>query len=136
MNVQIIGITEQLKQVIEGEGMQVSFLEDEVQALNVAEQIQPAVILLDYNLRKLDTHRYIQLLLKVSCNSKIVVIADELSDNEILACLMVGAKGYQNIKQLNEYVVKMVKVIDAGEAWITRRMVSKLLDVIVDNGPA
>ncbi len=45
----------------------------------------------------------------------------------LLPPLMVGAKGYQNIKQVNEYAVKIVKVIDADEAWITRRMVEKLL---------
>ncbi len=133
INVQVIGVTAQLKQALERDNIQVSFLEDEVQALNTVEETQPAVILLNYNVRKVETESYIKLLLKMSCASKIVIVADdELNDTEILACLMAGAKGYQNTSQLNDYVVKMVKVIEAGEAWITRRLVAKLLNILID----
>jgi len=131
INVQVIGISEQIKQVLEKEEVSVSFYDDEVQALNAVEKMQPSVILLNYSVRSLDTESYIKLLLNVSKNSKIVVIADDLSDENILICLIAGARGYQEIKQLNRYLVKMIKVIDAGEAWITRRMVAKLLDVLI-----
>jgi len=131
INVQVIGISEQIKQVLESEGLCVSFYDDEVQALNAVEQAQPSVILLNYDVRGLETENYIKLLLNVSKNSKIVVLADELGDEGVLVCLIAGAKGYQEINQLNNYLVKIIKVIDAGEAWITRRMVAKLLDVLI-----
>jgi len=128
IKVQLIGITEQLKQTFDGQDMQISFLDDEVHALNAVEQIQPAVILLNYQLQESETRSYIKALLKMSSNSKIVVIAKGLTDNEILACLVAGAKGYQDMKSLDQYMIKMIKVIDAGEAWVSRRMVAKLLD--------
>ncbi len=131
INLQIIGNIEQLKPLFGKEDMQVCFLEDEVQALNTVEQKKPAVILLDYKLRKVETASYIKLLLKASSESKIIVIANDLNDNDVLAFLIAGARGYQNLKQLNKYAVKMVKVINTGEAWVTRRMVAKLLDVLV-----
>jgi DNA-binding NarL/FixJ family response regulator len=131
ISVQIIGIAQQLKQVVTDEGMCVSFFDDEVKALNAVEKTKPSVILLEYGLRKAETDDYIKLLLNVSTESKVVVIADELNEEDIFACLIAGARGYQNINGLSEYAVKMIKVVDAGEAWITRRMVAKLLDALM-----
>ncbi len=131
INVQVIGISEHTNKVITSEDTHIAFLEDEVQALNAVEKIKPSVILLDYNLRQTETNEYIKLLLGVSKDSKIVVIAEQLKDEAIFACLIAGAKGYQNIQQLSDYSEKMINVIDKGEAWITRRMVAKLLDVLL-----
>ncbi len=131
INVQVIGTTKQLKQIVTSREKHSSFLDDEIRALDSVEKTKPSVILLDYNLRNAETSEYIKLLLNVSKKSKIVVIADGLRDKEIFACLIAGAKGYQEINTLSDYIVKMVKVIDAGEAWITRRMVAKLLDVLI-----
>ena len=131
INVQIIGIAGQIKQVFEKNEVNLSFFDDEVQALNATEKNQPSVIFLDYDLRQLGTHSYIKLLLRASRESKIIVVADELSDDGILNCLTAGARGYQNKNKLNEYILKMIRVVDAGEAWITRSMVVILLDTLV-----
>jgi len=103
---------------------------DEVQALNSVEKMQPSVVILNYELRKEQTLDYIKLILNASSGSKIVVIADELSEEKILDCLIAGAKGYQSFKQLDEHINKLIKVVDAGGAWVTRRMVAKLLNKI------
>jgi len=131
INTYIIGSIEQLKQEFKGENMMVSYFEDEVLAFNAIEETKPSVVLVDYALRKAETDSYIKLLLAVSKESKIIVIANELNDDEILNCLIAGAKGYQNTAQLKDLVVKMITVVDAGEAWLTRRTVAKLLNIIV-----
>ncbi len=131
INVQVIGNTEKIRQTVAGDEMCLSCLEDEVQALNAAEKARPSIILLDYNLRKAETDDYIGLLLNVSADSKIIVIVDGVNEEQIFACLVAGAKGYQNINRLNEYAIKMIKVVDAGEAWVARRMVAKLLNALV-----
>ena len=131
INVQVIGFSEQIKPLIEDKEIRVSYLEDEVQALNTTEKTKPSVILLNYKLRKAETDNYIKLLLAVSQESKIIVVADGLDEKNILLCLMAGARGYQNENRLNDYVVKMIKVVNAGEAWITRRLVTTLLNVLM-----
>lgn len=131
ISVQIIGCIEQIKQELKDENIAVSYLEDEVLALNTVEKTKPSVVLLDYALRKEETADYIKLLLKISKESKIIVIANKLNDDEVLNCLIAGAKGYQNSTELNDYVLKMITVINAGEAWVSRRMVAKLLTVLV-----
>ncbi len=131
IRLQIIDSINQIQAALVDSDYDISLYNDEVQALNALEKQQASVILLNYALRKDATADYIKLILNISANSKIVVIADQLIEQEIVNCLLAGAKGYQDIKQLEDYASKLVKVIDAGEAWITRRMVAILLDGLV-----
>ena len=132
INVQVIDNTDQIKLAFNAE-VNVLCYKDEVQALNAVEESQSSVILLNYEVRKEQTADYIALIGKANLDSKIIVIADELSEEKIIKCLTAGAKGYQETKQLETYVDKLIKVVDAGEAWITRRMVAVLLDSLIKN---
>ena len=130
ISVLIIDNAEQIKPIVSDSIADISLYIDEIQALNAIENKQPSVVLLNYAVREEETADYIKLILKVSIDCKIVVIANELSQENILNCLIAGAKGYQEIKQLSSYADKLIKVIDAGEAWITRRMVAILLEIL------
>ena len=128
INVLIIDNSEQIKPVLSDTVANISLHIDEVQALNAVEIEQPSVVFLNYSVRNEETGEYIKLILKARTDCKIIVIADELNQEKILHCLIAGAKGYQHIKQLDYYADKILKAIDAGEAWITRRMVAMVLD--------
>lgn len=128
MDVLIIDKTEQIKSLLLMEEACVQTFDNEVKALNVTEQTSSPVVLLHYNVREEQTEDYIRLIMQASSDSKVVVVADALDENSILKCLLAGAKGYQETKQLSDHAEKMVTVIDAGEAWITRRMTATLLD--------
>jgi len=130
ISVLIIDNAEQIKPIVSDSIADLSLYIDEIQALNAIENKQPSVVLLNYAVREEETADYIKLILKVSIDCKIVVIANELSQENILNCLIAGAKGYQEINQLSIYADKLIKVIDAGEAWITRRMVAILLEIL------
>jgi len=130
ISVLIIDNAEQIKPIVSDSIADLSLYIDEIQALNAIENKQPSVVLLNYAVREEETTDYIKLILKVSIDCKIVVIANELSQENILNCLIAGAKGYQEINQLSIYADKLIKVIDAGEAWITRRMVAILLEIL------
>ena len=107
-----------------------TYFNDEIKALNAIEQEQPSVVLLNYAFLKEGTAEYIRVILAVSPKSNIVIIGDGLDDVRILSCLIIGAQGYQQLKQINEYAERLIEVVDAGEAWITRQMVSTLLDAL------
>ena len=135
INVQVIDNTKKIEQSIVSVEANVVCFSDEILALNVLEQDtsedefpQPSVVLLNYAVRAEGTAEYIKLLLDANAQIKIVVIGSELSEEEILSCLMSGAKGYQEIEQLKKYADKLITVIDDDEAWITRRMVATLLN--------
>jgi len=118
-----------LQQFLQAED-DVSFYSDEIQALNAVEASLPDLIFLGYLLRGKDTADYVDLLLSKSAASSIILIGDDVPEDQILACLLNGAKGYQNSRELAVYISKIIKVVSVGEAWITRRMTGKLLDAI------
>ena len=130
-NLQIIDDSNQIRPALSVTEYKISLYEDEVQALNAVEENPAALILLNHALRKEQTADYIKFILNISPDSKIVVIADALDEKETVKCLMAGAKGYQELRQLELYASKMLQVIDAGEAWVTRRMVAVLLDGLI-----
>jgi len=130
IDVLIIDQTDRIAASLPEVGVNVQRMNDEVKALNALEQNGSAVVLLHYSVMQQQTSDYINVLLKASSNSNIVVIADDLAEEEVLSCLLAGAKGYQQLNQLKEYASKLITVIDAGEAWITRRMTATLLDTL------
>jgi len=130
IDVLIIDQTDRIAASLPEVGINAQCVSDEVKALNALEQNGSVAVLLHYSVMQQQTPSYINVLLKTRSNSNIVVIADDLAEEEILNCLLAGAKGYQQLNQLNEYASRLIKVIDAGEAWITRRMTATLLETL------
>ncbi len=128
INVLIIDNSEEIKPVLSSTVANIALYSDEVLALNAVEKKQSSVVLLNYAVRKAETVEFIKLIQQADTSCKVVVIAEELSQEKILNCLIAGANGYQEITQLDFYADKLIKVIDAGEAWIGRCMVTILLD--------
>ena len=128
IDVLLIDKTGQTMSLLPMEKLGIEVFDNEVKALKVVEQSSSSVVLLHYNVREEQTEDYIRLLMQASSDSKVVVVADALDESSILKCLLAGAKGYQKVDQLSHHAEKMITVIDAGEAWITRRMTATLLD--------
>jgi DNA-binding NarL/FixJ family response regulator len=127
-SVHIVDYTLKIKQALSDVDSNVTLYDDEVKVINTVEKMQPDIVLLHYDVRKEATLNCIRFILRVSPDSKVVIIADKLKEEEIFNCLLAGAKGYQEMTQLDVYANKLVSVVSAGEGWITRRMVSILLD--------
>ncbi|HEY8035379.1 MAG TPA: DNA-binding response regulator [Methylobacter sp.] len=102
--------------------------DDEIQALNALEAMRPEIAVLNYSMQRNRTAAFISLLSKANERSKIVLIAENLTDEEIVNCLIAGAKGYLQIHEVEKFINKLFQAIRADEAWITRRMVAKLLE--------
>ncbi len=102
--------------------------DDEVVALNYATQQQPAIILLNYEIRDSETFVFINFLLEKSPDSKIIIIADSLSQKQVLDCLLAGANGFLEQKSIEKFINKAIKSVLCNEVWITRKMTAILLE--------
>jgi DNA-binding NarL/FixJ family response regulator len=127
-NVLIIEKRDQIKQAFLNEKVYTVVSNNKAQALNMVTESEPLVLLLDYSFMQIETVSYIKALRAKCSHCKIIVIGDALSDKEVLNCLIAGAIGYQNLDRLREYASKLIEAINAGEAWITRRLTAKLLE--------
>lgn len=130
MKVLVIDNAEQLAPLLFDSNVELFCFADEIQALNAAEQHRPELIFLDYTVLGAQTPEYVRLLLDVSDNSKLVVIGSEVNEDDIFHCLLTGAQGYQEIQQLADYIDKLIEVIMRGEAWVSRKMVARVLEAI------
>lgn len=101
---------------------------NEIQALNSVEQLQPGLVFLNYAVCGEKTPEYIRELLNAAPATSVLVIAERLSEENQLQCLMSGAKGFQLLEHLPQYQLRLVAAISNGEAWVSRIMVAKLLD--------
>ncbi len=130
MKIQVIDNIGQIQPLLLMAEADVDFYSDEIQALNAAEQHRPSLILLNFALRGSETPDYTSMLLAASPTSNIVVIGDSLRDEQIVQCILAGAKGYQNSGSLTTYINRMIGAVSAGEAWLSRKLVAYLLDSI------
>ena len=103
---------------------------DEIQALNAAEQLQPNLILLNYAVRGTKTADYVRLLLDVSPQTNLVVLGELIAEDAVIRCVLSGAKGFQELKQFSQYCERLVRAVSDGEAWLTRKLVAKLIESV------
>ena len=130
MKIHVIDNAGQIQPLLLMTEADVNFYSDEIQALNAVDAQSPGLVLLNFALRGKETADYVDLLVSRSPSTSVVVVGDDLVDDQVLGCLLGGAKGYQNSRELAEYAEKLIKAIAAGEAWISRRMTARLLDAI------
>lgn len=128
INMQIIDSGEEILRLLDDPSLTIRVDHDELEALMAVERNKPLVVMLCYEIRKQQTAEYIALLNAVSPNSEIILIASELTDHEIIECLISGARGYLQPSDLAKFFHKAIQVIRQGETWVSRRIVSLMVE--------
>ncbi|MGR8930407.1 MAG: hypothetical protein ACU836_07180 [Gammaproteobacteria bacterium] len=130
MKILVIDNAERLAPLFSGVDAQVTYVADEIQALNAVEQQQPELIFLDYAVVGDQTPEYIYFLLQAADAARLVVVGSHNTEDDIFCCLLKGANGYQDRQLLPNYLEKLIRVVSLGEAWISRKMASRVLEAI------
>ncbi len=102
--------------------------DNEILALNKVAGDHSAVVVLHYAVRNTGTEEFIGLLKSANSAAQVVVVGHDLQDEQVIALILAGAKGYQNIDSFGQYAEKLIRVVSDGEAWVSRKMVGKLID--------
>ena len=127
IEVQVIDNSNRILLQVTDKRLNVNVSDDEIQALSFTAKKQPEIVLLHYDIQNDETGKYIRQLLKQSKNTKIIVLAENISEDEILNCFMAGARGFMRINEMNQFANKAISVVFKGEAWIKRKMVPDLV---------
>jgi DNA-binding NarL/FixJ family response regulator len=97
-------------------------------------ELKPHVLLLDLN--SLSQSKEASLLLLIrdkSPTTKMILLGDSsLSDDRVLKALSLGARGYLDKEVLDTYLARAIKAVAEGEVWIPRRMVTGILDLLIN----
>lgn len=130
MNILVIDQQDWLSPLVAQSHYDVVWVEDEVQAYHLTQHQHPNLIFLSYQLKKHETPGFVALLLSACPAAKVVILDQQLDEDRLMECLVAGAQGYQDRDSMAHYAQRLILAMNAGEAWLTRKMVAKLLNVI------
>jgi len=98
-----------------------------LEAMTAAAKLKPRVLLLDPS-GEGEGVSLVSTILEKSPKTRIILLGERASDADILDALSQGALGYLAKPALSTYLIKAVRAVAAGEAWVPRRMVGRLID--------
>ena len=98
-----------------------------LEAMTAAAKLKPRVLLLDPSVAG-EGVSLVSTILEKSPKTRIILLSERASDADILDALSQGALGYLAKPALPTYLTKAVRAVAAGEAWVPRRMVGRLID--------
>lgn len=97
---------------------------------------RPAVLLLDLSLTEPYGTAAIATLLEFGPDTRIIAMSRSPNDDEGLAALRAGARGYCNVYIEPRLLSKAIDTVQNGEAWIGRRLTDRLVALVGQNAPA
>jgi two-component system nitrate/nitrite response regulator NarL len=96
---------------------------------------QPDVMLLDLSLDDLSGPAGIAGLLSFSPATHLIALSHQPNDEEGIAALRAGARGYCNAYIDPRLLAKAVTTVQNGEAWVGRRLTDRLVALVGQNAP-
>lgn len=99
-----------------------------LEAILAAERLKPHILLLNLNLFRGKGDNLLRALRRKSPRTKMILLTRRASQTLILEALCHGALGYLKEKAIKTFLPKAVRQVKAGEAWVPRKMVAKIVD--------
>ena len=99
-----------------------------LEAITSTGRLRPRILLLDLALARAQRMPLIPALRQKSPQTKVIVLTDGASEARTLEALSHGARGYLDKALLTTFLARAVRVVDAGEAWVPRKMVARIMD--------
>jgi len=102
--------------------------EDGRQAVKLAQQLQPDVILMDINMPVLDGVQATHLIVDANPSARVIVLTMYRQDRYVFEAIKAGARGYL-LKDIDEQdLVAAIRAVHRGEALINPSLAVRLLD--------
>ncbi len=97
-------------------------------AIAITVRLKPRILLLDLSLGQGHGVAVLPIIRHKSPRTKVILLTGRASQAQLLDALAHGALGYLETNALRTYLAKAVRMVDAGEAWVPRKMVAKIAE--------
>ena len=104
------------------------------EALNLARDLRPDVLLLDLSMPRLTGIEVLRRMQKSPAALHTILLTASIEKNEIIEGLMLGAHGIVPKQSASQTLFKSIRTVMGGELWVSRDMVSDLVETL--RGPA
>ena len=98
-----------------------------LETVSAVERLKPRVLVLDAALFK-DASSLLPLIRQKSPGTHVLLLTDRAPEARTLDTLSHGARGYLEKATLGVYLPRAVRVVAAGQAWVPRQMVARIMD--------
>ena len=98
--------------------------------VRAAVDLKPRVLVLDVELGS-DGLTLLRIVRRTAPRTKVLMLVDRRSEAGLLNVLFAGARGYLERAAVQRFLPRAVRVVDAGETWVPRRLVSRITDQLV-----
>ena len=124
-------VAEGLKHVVESQGdMQVvAIVGDGREAVRVAKEQQPDVVLMDLSMPELNGADATRAILERDANCKVIVLSMYVEREYVRRALKAGASGYVVKRSAAKEVVDAIRAVHAGQRYLSPRVA----DVVIDD---
>jgi DNA-binding NarL/FixJ family response regulator len=90
--------------------------------------LKPDILLISSNVLKAKAISGLAVLRRSTPRTKVILLARRTSDARILDALSFGVRGYLEEDVLGTFLVKAVRCVAGGEAWVPRKMVARIIE--------
>ena len=98
-------------------------------AVAAAESLKPNVLLLDLGMFDGDARTtLLPVIRRRSPDTRVLLLTERAREARTIDALCSGARGYLEKRALGTYLSRAVRAVDAGEAWVPRKMVATIID--------
>ncbi|MDN5752877.1 MAG: DNA-binding response regulator [Nitrosospira sp.] len=109
--------------------MDITAIEDVVARVS---RLKPRILFVDLSQSADEDFTLLGALTRECPETRVILLTDKsVPDEQIIQALANGARGCLNHEADPFYFLKAVRVVDRGEAWVTRRMLSKIMDEVL-----
>lgn len=106
----------------------ISVIDDEVAR---AKRLVPRVLLVNMNLCPDEDYSILQRLHSECPSIYVVLMGDAIANDDlIIKALECGARGYVSHETVDQDLARVASAIDRGEAWVSRKVLGKLINQI------
>lgn len=101
---------------------------DGLQAISMAEALQPDILLLAMNMPGLGALEALPLIREKSSRTHVLILSGSLEDEFMSQALQLGAKGYLSKSLSRKDLIKAILATAAGEIWAGRKVLAEVLE--------
>jgi len=106
-----------------------------LEAIVAVAKLRPRILLFHLNLLKRGEINFLRVVHHRSPGTKVILLTHRVSGTRILEALSHGVRGYLKESAISTFLVEAVRKVEAGEAWLPRNMVSKVVDCLARLSP-
>jgi len=96
-----------------------------------AARLSPRVLLVDSKLAMGKGFVLLPIFRRNSPETRVIVLTGQSSGAALLDALAHGASGYLNRRLLRAFLPKAVRKVDAGEPWVPRKMMPRIIECLM-----